>query len=370
MKKSLNYFFSRVKELKEKGKKILVFTLTSPEFEPPPLKEKILNLYPLSFSYSPAGGDFTLRETLAKFYSAKWQKPLKKENTFVGAGEKEILFILLNLILEKGGEVVIVSPNWPSYPRMVEMAKGRVKFFKTSEKEGFYLKTQELKKVISAKTKAVIINSPANPTGKALREKDVKFLANLALKKNFLLIADEVYEIYDYENHYCSFLKYFNKNIFCVFSASKIFSLCGWRTGWGFGREKLIKQMINYQFNLSTSPHTLSQLVIREIFKDPEGISQYFLKTEEEARKRRDLAINFLREKKVAFILPEGGIAIFIKIPSSFKNAFSFCETLLNKELVSVAPGEIFGEKKYFRMNLAVSLANLNEGLKRIAKYY
>lgn len=371
MKKSLSYFFIRERILKEKGEKVLGFTLTSPAFPPPIKRENILKLYPHSFPYSPSGGDFSLREILANFYSKKWNTPLKKENTFIGNGGKEVLFILFQLLLKKRGEAIIISPYWPSYLRMVKMAGGNLKIFKTSEREGFYLDVKKLAKKISSKTKVLILNTPCNPTGKVLKEKDVKFLAELSLKKNFILISDEVYEIYDFEKIYCSFLKFFHKNIFCVFSASKIFSLCGWRLGWGFGRnEDIIKEMTDYQSNLSTSPQTLSQLMIGELFKNEKKVLKYFEKNKKMAKERKDFTISFFREKKIDFIFPEGGIAIFVKIPKNFKDSFSFAEKLLLKEKVSVAPGEIFGQKNYFRMNLAVPFEDLKEGLKKIAKFY
>jgi len=370
MKKSLGDLFLREKTLKERGEKVLGFTLTSPAFPPPPIREKILNFYKFSFSYSPAGGDLGLREVLANFYSKKWQVDLKKENVFVGNGGKEVLFILLQVLLKKKGEVILFSPYWPSYVGMVKMAGGKLKILKTSEKHGFYPDLKELERKISSKTRALILNSPCNPTGRVLRQKEVEYLADLSQKRNFILISDEVYEIYDFENLYCSFLKFFHKNIFCVFSASKIFSLCGWRLGWGFGDEKLIEEMKSYQNDLSTSPHTLSQILMREIFREEKKVLRYFSKNKKLAQERRDFVINFLKERKIDFIFPEGGIAIFIKIPSKFKNAFSFSETLLEKEKVSVAPGEIFGHKKYFRMNLALPFEDLKEGLKRIARYY
>jgi aspartate aminotransferase len=370
MEKSLSQFFLREKILKERGEKILGFTLTSPTFPPPPLRGKILNFYKFSFSYSPAGGDLGLKEVLANFYSKKWQVNLKKENVFVGNGGKEVLFILLQVLLKKRGEVILISPYWPSYLRMVKMAGGKLKVLKTSEKQEFYPNLKELEKKISPKTKALILNSPCNPTGKILRQKEVEYLAELSLKRNFILISDEVYEIYDFENLYCSFLKFFHKNIFCVFSASKTFSLCGWRLGWGFGNKNLIEEMKNYQSDLSTSPHTLSQILIREIFKEEKKVLRYFLKNKKLAKERRDFAINFLKEREINFVFPEGGIAIFIKIPFNFKDAFSFSETLLEKERVSVAPGEVFGHKNYFRINIALPLKDLKEGLRRIAKYY
>ena len=370
MDKSLDYFFTKEKILKEKGKKILGFTLISPTFPPPPLKEKILKNLPLSFSYSPSGGEFALREALANFYSQKEKALLKKENVFIGNGGKEIIYILLQVLLNGSGEVILVSPYWAPYPRMVKIAGGRTNVFKTSSKDNFYPDVEKLIKKISPKTKALILNTPSNPSGQVLREKDAKLLAEISLKKNFVLIADEVYYIYDYENHYCSFLKFFHKNIFCVFSASKILSLCGWRLGWGFGNQGLIETMVRYQANLSTSAHTLSQLIIRDLFRERKEVLNFLLKNKEEARKRRDLVVSLLRKRNINFIFPEGGLAILVKIPYSFRDAFSFAQTLLEKERVSVAPGEIFGEKKYFRMNLALSQEDIKEGIQKIAKYY
>jgi len=370
MKKTLTHFFSKEEKLRAKGKRIFGMTLTSPNFPPPPMQKRIQNLYKFSFPYFPSGGDFELKRIFAKNYSARWKAKLKEENVFIGNGGKEIIFILLQILLSKGGEAIIVSPYWPSYPRMIKMAKSKTKIFKTSEKDGFYIDVKKLEKEISSRTKVLILNTPCNPTGRILKEEEVKYLARLALKKNFILIADEVYEAYDYENRYCSFLKFFNKNIFCIFSASKSFSLCGWRLGWGFGDKNLIEEMKFYQGDLSTSPHSLSQLVIKDIFKDSKGVSFHFEKAKKETMKKRDFIVSFFEINKINFVLPEGGIAIFVKIPKSFKDSFSFCDKLLEAERVAIAPGKIFGEDKYFRLNIAISLDDLKEIAKRLKKYY
>ena len=371
MKPTLNYFFTRAKRMQASGKEVLGFTLTSPEFPPPSwLEQEVHKVYKNSFPYLPSGGDFTLRQQLADLYSQKWKKNFKEKDVFVGAGGKEILYILLTLLLNKGGEVVVVSPYWATYPKMVELLKGKVKIVKTSAKDGFYPKVEDIAQAVGAKTKAVIITSPNNPTGRVLKKEDVRSLADLALKKNFILICDEVYEIYDYDGVYVSALKFFNKNVFCVFSASKTYSLCGWRLGWSIGDPELIKEMISIQSEITTSANSLAQLAFRNLLRSPKKLESYFAGNKEMGRERRDMAISYLKKKGVDYIHPEGCIAIFIKIPKNFSNAFDFCNYLLDKEGVSVAPGEIFGEKKYFRMNLAVSLADLKKGMTRIMKHY
>lgn len=373
MKPTLNHFFTKAKKMAESGdkKQILNFTLTSPEFPPPIwVKNEINKVYNNSFSYLPSGGDFILRQELANFYSDKWNKNFKRENVFIGTGGKEVIYILLSSLLEKPGEVVIISPYWASYPKMTELLKGKVKIVRTFAKKGFYPDMEKIAEAIGKKTKAVIINSPNNPTGRILKEKDVKFLADLALKKNFILICDEVYEIYDYENLYVSALKFFNKNVFCVFSISKTFGLCGWRLGWAIAGENITKKMIDIQSEITTCANALSQLVFRNLYKNPKKLNKYFLENKKLALERRNFAIDFFEKKHIDFIHPEGCIAIFIKIPKKFKNGFSFASHLLEKQGVSTAPGEIFGEKNYFRVNLAVSLNILKKGLDIISKYY
>ncbi|MFH1657500.1 MAG: aminotransferase class I/II-fold pyridoxal phosphate-dependent enzyme [bacterium] len=370
-KPSLLYYFAKAKRLQAEGKDVLGFTLTSPEFSPPPwLKEEVQKIYEKSFPYLPSGGDFELRRKLADHYSQKWTTKFEEKNLFVGAGGKEVLYVLLSLLLKKGGEVVVFSPHWATYPKVVDILHGKTKYVVGSEKDGFYPSVDKLKKVITAKTRVVILNSPNNPTGRIAKEEDVKALAELALKKNFILICDEVYENYDYENVYVSALKHFNKNVFCVFSSSKSFSLCGWRVGWGVGDSNIIQDMINVQSEISTSPNSLSQLALKSVFDSPQRLSDYLAETRAMAKERRDLAVAFLKEKNINFIYPEGCIAIFIKIPQKYKDSFAFTDDLLEKDLVSVAPGSIFGVKNYFRMNLSVSIDYLKKGLERIAKYY
>lgn len=370
-KPSLLYYFAKAKRLQAEGKDVLGFTLTSPEFPAPDwLEEEVRKIFSQSFPYLPSGGDFELRRKLADNYAQKWNCQLAEGNLFVGTGGKEVLYILLSLLLKKGGEVVVFSPHWATYSKMVDLLGGKMKCVAGSEKDGFYPNLEKLKKTITSKTKAVILNSPNNPTGRITKEEDVKALAELALKKNFVLICDEVYENYDYENIYVSALKYFNKNVFCVFSASKTFSLCGWRIGWGAGDAEIVQNMINIQSEITTSPNSLAQLALKSLFSSEQKLKDYLETTRNEAKKRRDLAVAFLREKKIDFIYPEGCIAVFVRIPKKYNDSFVFTDDLLEKDLVSVAPGSIFGAKKYFRMNLSVSIDMLKKGLERIAKYY
>ena len=372
--KSLLSFFTKAKKMAARGEKVLGFTLTSPEFEPPlQLKKYAANAYKHSFPYLPAGGDFQLRQRIADFYSRSWGKKFNQDNAFVGAGGKEAIFVLLSTLLERGKqgqEVIIVSPYWATYPKVVDILGGKKVFIKTSDKNNFALDIDKIERAITKKTKAVIINTPGNPSGQIVPEDKVKKLAFLAKKKDVIILFDEVYEAYDYEGLFTSALKHFNKNIFCIFSASKSFSLCGWRVGWGIGDKELIKKMTNIQSEITTSPNAISQLALKELFSKPKQIQEYLVSINKKAKMRRNLAVRLLKKDKVDFVCPQGGIAIFIKIPNSFKNAFSFAEKLLKEQKVSVAPGELFGWENYFRMNLASSPKNIKEGIKRIVKYY
>lgn len=146
--------------------------------------------------------------------------------------------------------------------------------------------------------------------------------------------------------------------------------MCGWRVGWGIGDKELVKKMINIQSEITTSPNAISQLALKELFSKPKQIQEYLVSINKKAKMRRNLAVRLFKKNKVDFVYIQGGIAIFVKIPDSFKNAFSFAEKLLEEQKVSVAPGEFFGWKNYFRMNLASSPKNIREGIKRIANYY
>lgn len=356
------------------GEKVLGFTLTSPEFEPPPqLKKYTERAYKYSFPYLPSGGDFQLRQRIADFYSRSWAKKFNQDNVFVGAGGKEVIFVLLSTLFQQGKqdrEIIIVSPYWPSYPKVVDILGGKKVFIRTSDKNNFALDVDKIEKAITKKTKTVIITNPGNPSGQIVPEDKIKKLAFLAKKKDVIILFDEVYETYDYEGLFVSALKHFNKNVFCVFSASKSFSLCGWRVGWGIGDKELVKKMINIQSQITTSANAISQLALKELFSKPKLIQEYLVSINKKAKMRRNLAVRLFKENRINFIYPQGGIMIFVKIPNSFKNAFSFTEKLLEERKVSVAPGELFGWKNYFRMNLATSLKNLKEGIKRISNYY
>ncbi len=254
---------------------------------------------------------------------------------------------------------------------MIKMAGGKCRFVTTKD---FLLEPADLKKAISAKTKALILNSPSNPTGAIYDLARLKKIADICINNKIFVISDEIYEklIYDGKHYSIASISSKIKDLtITINGVSKSYSMAGWRIGYCAGDEKIIQAATNLQDHTTSNPNSIAQIAAAEALNGNQKSLQEMVKA---FKKRRDLIVrlfNQLQGIKVA--PPAGAFYIFVDISKIIKGEYQgsddFCQALLQKAKVACIPGNAFGDSKYIRLSFATSEANIREGLKRIKMF-
>jgi aspartate aminotransferase len=285
------------------------------------------------------------------------------------AGGKQTLYNVFQALLNKGDEVIVPVPYWVSYTEQVKLAQGEPILCETDEK--MKLTADLVKEKVSKKTKAILVNSPSNPSGAVIEKKELKKLSDLALEKDFLLISDEVYEyfVYDGKEHFspASISDEAKANTLTINSISKSFALAGWRLGYCGGPEELIKAMTALQSHATSNPCSISQAAAIE------GLTQGFSGIKaivSEFDQRRLYLVKRLNEMNgVNCLKPEGAFYCYPDISASGLSSQEFCKQLLEKEKVAVIPGDAFGTEGFIRISYALEMEKIVEGMKRLERF-
>lgn len=373
---------AKAKQMKKEGIDIVGFGAGEPDFNTPEnIKEAgIKAIRDNMTKYTPSSGIPELKTAIAEKFIKENKLEYKPSDIIVSCGAKHSLFNIFMVILNPGDEVIIFSPYWVSYEEQVKIADGIPVFVKLNEKNKYEIDFDLLNKKITKKTKAIIINSPSNPTGAVLSEESLKKLAEIALKNNLLIISDEIYEklIYNGKKHIsiASFSKEIKKITIIVNGVSKSYAMTGWRIGYiASDNKEIISAIDNLQSHSTSNPTTIAQVAAIEALKTDEKVVNSMV---DEFDKRRIYMMKKLDEiKSLRYIEPDGAFYMF----PSFKDligktiynkkitgSLDIADLLLNEAKVAVVPGIAFGADDCFRLSYATSIENINKGLERIAK--
>jgi len=298
----------------------------------------------------------------------------------VSNGAKHSLYNIFQAILNPGDEVLIPSPYWLSYPEMIKMADGVPIFINTNEDDSFKPTADNFAKSITSKTKAIIINSPNNPTGAVYDEKELSKIAEIALNHNLYIISDEIYEdlIYDDIKHVsiASLGEDIKKLTLTVNGMSKSFAMPGWRIGYTAGRQDIIDVMTNIQSHSTSNPNSIAQYAATAALNSPKDS---VIEMAGEFKNRRSFMVERINSLPlVTCTMPKGAFYVMMNIEPLFGKCFngfqisdslSFAEVLLDEARVAVVPGIVFGADEYVRLSYASSMENISKGLDRIERF-
>ena len=332
--------------------------------------------------YTSASGLPELKEAAVAKFASDYSVEYSTEEVIVGNGGKQVLFNGLSAILEAGDEVLIPKPYWVSYPELVKLAGGTPIFINTKAENNFKLKAAELKKNITDKTKAIIINSPSNPDGHFYSQPEIKELLEVLIERNIFIISDEIYDklLYD-DQEFKSMIELFpelKERLLVVNGMSKTYSMTGWRVGFGFANKKWISSMVKIQSHTTSNVNTIAQYASAKALAN-EDLEKVIDERRDVYQKRRDLTAELLAEiKELKAIKPAGAFYFFIDISKlkgkkiegeKIRGSLSFSDLLLKEKKVAVVPGIAFGMDNFVRISFALGEEKIREGIKRIADF-
>jgi len=364
---------AKAKSMKAQGIDVVSFGAGEPDFDTPRnIKDAAIKAINDGFTkYTPAGGTAELKEAICRKFKNDNKLDYKPSQAVVSCGAKHSIYNAIQVLCQKGDEVIIPSPYWVSYPEMARLAEAKPVFVNTKRENGFKLTKEELKKAITKKTKLLILNSPSNPTGTVYDEKELFFISEMAVEKNIYVLSDEIYEklIYGGARHIS--IASFNQKIYdltiTVSGVSKTYSMTGWRIGYLAAPQAIATAMDNLQSHSTSNPASMAQKAALEAMM---GDQSFISTMAEEFKKRRDYMVGRLSAiKGFSPFNPAGAFYVFCEITGTGLGSVELCTRLLNEVKVAVVPGEGFGWDNYARFSFATGMDTIKKGLDRIQEW-
>ncbi len=369
---------AKAKELKAAGHDVIGLGAGEPDFNTP---DHILDAAEKAMKeghtkYTPSGGLISLKEAIIEKFKKDQHLEYKPSEIIVSTGAKHALYTLFQAILDDGDEVIIPSPYWVSYPEQVKLAGGAPVFVEGREENQFKITPDQLQQAITNKTKAVIINSPSNPTGMIYTRDELKELAEVCLSHDLIIVSDEIYEKLVYgENEHVSIAQIspeVKEKTIIINGVSKSHSMTGWRIGYAAGNERIIQAMTNLASHSTSNPTSIAQYAAIAAYEGPQEPVEIMRRAFEDR-------LNIIYEKLVQIpsfscIKPQGAFYLFPNAKEAaeitgFRNVDEFVEALLEEEKVALVPGSGFGAPDNVRLSYATSLELLNKAIERIDRF-
>ncbi|MDQ0218956.1 pyridoxal phosphate-dependent aminotransferase [Peribacillus cavernae] len=369
---------AKAKELKAQGHDVIGLGAGEPDFNTP---QHIIEAATLSMNeghtkYTPSAGLPKLKEEIVGKLKRDHRLSYKASEIIVASGAKHALYTLFQAILDEGDEVIVPIPYWVSYPEQVKLAGGIPVYVEGKEENDFKLTREQLEESITAKTKALIINSPSNPTGMIYSKEELQVIGEVCLENDVLIVSDEIYEklIYGNASHtsIAELSPELKEQTILINGVSKSYSMTGWRIGYAAGNEAIIKAMTNLASHSTSNPTTTAQYGAIAAYAGPQD-------KVEEMRSSFEERLNIIYDKLVAIpgiscIKPHGAFYLFPNVKraaeqAGYSSVEEFVTALLEEALVAVVPGSGFGADDYIRLSYATSLDQLEEAVERIHKF-
>jgi len=364
---------SQAKALKNQGEDVINFAAGEPDFATP---EHICRAAEKAIRdgktrYTPAKGMPELIDAVREKFRRDNRLQFVPEEIIISSGAKYALYAAFQAICNPGDEVIIPSPYWVTYPEQVKLAGAVPVILETREEDEFRINRDRLSAAITARTKALIISSPANPTGAGLPLGDLEFIAEEASKNDFYVISDEIYEKLVFDGFeavsIASLSDDIRKRSIVINGVSKSYAMTGWRVGYLAAPANIAKAIASYQSHTTSNPSTISQYAALAALAGDQNCVEEMRKAYQE---RRDLMMEwFARLPEISCVKPVGTFYTFPNISGLGKTSIELARELLEKALLAVVPGVAFGADTNLRMSFADSPENLEKGLRRLDKY-
>ena len=372
---------AKAQTLKEQGIDVIGFGAGEPDFATPEnIKQAAIEAIRNNDThYTLVGGTNALKDAIIEKFDHDNGLTYDRKQIVVSCGAKHSFYNLAQVLWDEGDEIIIPAPYWVSYPDMVVLANATPVIVNTDTASGFKITAEQLQQAVTTKTRAVVLNSPSNPTGSAYTQKELEALAEVILKNKLLVISDEIYEkiMFDGFEH-CSIASLgeeLKQNCVVINGASKCFAMTGWRIGYLAAEASIASAVSKLQGQSTSNPTSIAQAACVEALtgeKTPGEINRMVT----EFKKRRDVLMD--RYSKIEGISCPKPVGSFYSFPDfsgvygkqwkgkAINGSLDIAEFLLEEAKVALVPGIAFGADNNQRLSFATSMENINEGMDRI----
>ena len=372
---------SKFKQMKQQGVPVVGFGAGEPDFNTPDnIKTAGIKAIENNITrYTPASGTVDLKKAICDKVKKDTGLDYDISNVIVSNGGKHALTNIFMAILNPGDEVVIPTPYWVSYPEMVKMADGTPVFLETTEENNFKFNVEQLKAVVTDKTRALVLNTPSNPTGMVYTREELQAIADFAVEKEIFVVFDEIYEKLVYEGEHVNIATLGDaiKELTIIVSGmAKTYAMTGWRIGYTVADSRIVKAMSNMQSHATSNPNSIAQAASVEALNGDQSIIDTM---KAEYVKRRDYMVERINSiDGLSCKKPNGAFYIFMNVKDvlgkehygkMINTASELCDDILDRALVAMVPSEGFGIDGYVRLSYATSMEVITAGLDRIEQY-
>jgi aspartate aminotransferase len=365
---------SKAKAMKAAGEDVCSMSAGEPDFDTPEnIKQAAIKAIQDGMTkYTPASGLPTLKEAIVEKFKKDNGIETTVQQVIAAPGAKFSVFSAIAALCALGDEVILCSPYWVSYPEMVKACGAKAVMIDCAAENNYELLPADLEAAINENTKLLILNSPSNPTGAVYKKETLQAIADIAVKKNIMILADEIYEklVYDSEFPHVSIASLGSEiaeRTITVNGFSKAYSMTGWRLGYLTAPLWLAKKISALQSHTTSNPTSFAQFGAIEAIKGDQSAVE---KMRQAFSSRRDMIYKLMQEiPGVECIRPTGAFYIFCNISSFGMGSWEFCEKLLAQEKVAAIPGEPFGAEGNIRLSYACSEETIKEAVSRIKSF-
>jgi aspartate aminotransferase len=373
---------SKFKQMKQDGMDVVGFGAGEPDFDTPEfIKDAAIQALKNGHTkYTPASGMVDLKKAICEKLQKDNGLSYEPSQIVVSNGAKHALYNTFVALCNPGDEVILPAPYWVSYFELIKMADGKPVVIFADETTGFKISPQQLREAITDKTKALVLNSPSNPTGMIYTEEELREIAAICEENEIYVISDEIYEklIYDGLKHVsiASLGEKIKDLTIVINGVSKSYSMTGWRIGYSASNKEIATAIANYQSHAASNPNTIAQYAALEAISGPQtevdNMRDAFVQ-------RRDYMVERINTiDGVSCIKPNGAFYVMMNIDgligkemygTKINNADDFCQKFLEVAGVALVPCTSFGMPNYVRWSYATAPKNIEEGLLRLEKF-
>ena len=369
---------AKAKKMRSEGIDVLNFSAGEPDFDTPDsIKQAAVAAIEEGFTkYTAAGGIPEVKAAIIEKYHAEQSRSYGPEQVLVSNGGKHALHNIFQAVLDPGDEVLIPSPYWLSYPDMVKLSGGVPIILNTSLEDNYKISPDVLAGAITAKTKLLILNSPSNPTGAVYTAGELTALSKVIEAAGIVVVSDDVYEKFVYDGK--SFVNllmvapHLAESVIIINSASKTYSMPGWRIGYALGPEPVIRAATRIQGQATSCAGSISQKALAYALQSDAGLIEAFRQSFE---KRRNLIFEGLTAiDGIKTFKPTGAFYLFSDVGELYEkldgvsDSVGFCDYLLEELRIACIPGQAFGEDRCVRFSFVTDEAAIHEGLSRLSQ--